>query len=140
MVWTIKHHIWKLRAPVQPSGHQPSGSGRSKPYYGNYMQPKCNRPNARATLSGRGLVMEAFNAILERWLQLTVRTLGQAVRTPFGILDIPFYSNIGLGRNRRCWKANEKSYKLNVRMANRSVRKTPFRKETSSVWTALRKF
>jgi len=32
--------------------------------------------------------MEAFSAILERRLQLTVRTLGQAVRTPFGILDI----------------------------------------------------
>jgi len=31
------------------SGHQPSGSGRSKPYYGNYVQTKCNRPDARAT-------------------------------------------------------------------------------------------
>jgi hypothetical protein len=65
----------ELHAPVQPSGHQPSGFGRSKPYYGNYMQPKCNHPDARATLNGRCLVMEAFSAILKRRLQLTVRTL-----------------------------------------------------------------
>jgi hypothetical protein len=108
MVRTIKHHIWKLRAPVQLSGHQPSGSGCSKSYYGNYVQPKCNRPDARATPSGRGLVMEAFSAILERWLQLTVRTLGQPVRTPSSILIITFWSNIGLGRNQRHWKANKK--------------------------------
>jgi hypothetical protein len=82
MVRMIKHHIWKLCAPVQPSGHQPSGSGRSKPYYGNYMQPKCNRSDARATPSGHGIFMEAFNATLERRLQLTVRTLGQAFRHP----------------------------------------------------------
>jgi len=99
MVRTIKHHIWKLRAPVQPSGNQPSGFGRSKPYYGNYAQPKCNRPDTRATPSGCGLVMEAFSAILERRLQLTVRTLGQAVQTPSDIFIITFYSNIGLGRN-----------------------------------------
>jgi hypothetical protein len=98
MVRTIKLHIWKLRAPVQPSG-------RSKPYYGNFVQPKCNRSDARATPSGRGLVMEAFSAILERRLQLTVRMLGQAVRTPSGILVITFYSNIRLGRNRHRWKA-----------------------------------
>jgi hypothetical protein len=108
MVRTIKHHIWKLRAPVQPSGHHPSESGRSNPYYGNYVQPKCNRPDARETPSGRGLIMEAFSAMLERRLQLTVRTLGQAVRTPSGILVITFYSNIGLGQNQRGWKPNEK--------------------------------
>jgi hypothetical protein len=105
MVRTIKLHIWKLRAPVQPSGCQPLGSGRSKPYYGNYVQPKCNRPDARATPSGCGLVMEAFSAILKRRLQLTVRTLGQAVWTPSGILIITFYSNIRLGRNWCRWKA-----------------------------------
>jgi hypothetical protein len=76
MVRTIKLYIWKLRALVQPFGRQPLGYGLSKPYYGNYMQPKCNRPDARATPSGRGLVMEAFSATLERRLQLTVRTLG----------------------------------------------------------------
>jgi hypothetical protein len=43
--------------------------------------------------------MEAFSATLERQLQLIVRTLGQAVRTPSGILVITFYSNIKLGRN-----------------------------------------
>jgi hypothetical protein len=46
------------------------GSGRSKPYYGNYVQLKCNRPDARVTPSKCGLVMEAFSAILERQLQL----------------------------------------------------------------------
>jgi hypothetical protein len=118
---------------VQPSGRQPSWSGRSsfiygncvhqfnhpdvsllgpdapKPYYGNYVQPKCNRPDARVTPSGRSLVMEASSTILERRLQLTVRTLDQkAVRMPFCILIITFYSNIGLGRNWCRWKADKK--------------------------------
>jgi hypothetical protein len=122
MVRTIKLHIWKLRAPVQPSGRQPSGSGRSKPYYGNYVQPKCNRPDARATPSGCGLVMEAFSAILERRLQLTVRTLGQAARTPSGILVITFYSNIGLGQNLRRWKAKKKFCNLSIQTYINSVR------------------
>jgi hypothetical protein len=90
---------------VQPSGRQPSRSGRSKPYYGNFVQPKFNRPDVRATPSGCSLVMEAFSTILERRLQLTIRTLGQAVWTLSSILVITFYSNIGLGRNRRRWKA-----------------------------------
>jgi hypothetical protein len=122
MVRTIKLQIWKLRAPVQPSGHQPSGSGRSKRYYGNYIQLKCNRPDARATPSGRGLVMEAFSATLERWLQLTVWTLGQAVWTPSAILDINFYSNIGLGWNRRRWKAKKTFCNLSVRKAINIIR------------------
>jgi hypothetical protein len=67
-----------------------------------------NRPDV-------ALLWKAFNTILERRLQLTVRTLGQAVRTPSGILDINFYSNIGLGRNWRRWKDNEIFCKLNVR-------------------------
>jgi hypothetical protein len=46
---------------------------------------------------------------------LTVRTLGQAVQTPSGILVITFYSNIGLGRNRRRWKAKKMFCKLSVR-------------------------
>jgi len=128
MVRTIKLHIWKLRAPVQPFGRPSSWSGRSKPYYGNYMQPKCNRPDARATPARCGLVMEAFSATLERWLQLTVRMLGQAVRTPSGILVITFYSNIGLGRNWRHWKAKKMLYKLSVRTAITSI-------WTASVWT-----
>jgi len=69
------------------------------------VQPKCNRPDARVTPSGRSLVMEAFSAILERRLQLTVQMLGQAIRTPSGILVITFFSNIGLGRNWHRWKA-----------------------------------
>jgi hypothetical protein len=121
---------------VQPSGRQPSWSGRSSFIYGicvhQFNRPdvslqgpdapslimviSCSRsatvwtlgqhrPDTRATPSRRGLVMEAFNAILERRLQLTVWTLGQAVRTPSGILVITFYSNIGLGRNQFHWKA-----------------------------------
>jgi hypothetical protein len=105
MVQMIKLHVWKLCAPVQPSGPYPSRSGCSKPYYGNFVETKYNRPDARATPSGHGLVMEAFSAILERRLQLTVRTCGQAFRTPSGILVITFYSNIGLGQNWRRWKA-----------------------------------
>jgi hypothetical protein len=139
MVRTIKLHIWKLRAPVQPSGRQPLGCGRSEPYYGNYVQSKCNRPDARATPSGRGLVMEAFSATLERRLQLIVRTLGQAVWTTSGILVITFYSNIGLGRNQRHWKANKKLCNLSIRTASRSVRTVSVRMETSPVRTALQK-
>jgi hypothetical protein len=140
MVQTIKLQIWKLRAPVQLSGHQPSRFGLSKPYYGNYVQPKCNRPDARATPFGRGLVVEAFGAILERRLQLTVRTLCQAVRTPSGILVITFYSNIGLGRNWRRWKANKKWCKLTIQIAIINVRTAPIRTETSCIRKALWKF
>jgi hypothetical protein len=68
------------------------------------VQQKCNRPDARATPSGRGLDMESFRAILERRLQLIVWKLGQAVwkvsqavRTPSSISIITFWSNIGLG-------------------------------------------
>jgi hypothetical protein len=132
MVRTIKLHIWKLRAPVQPSGRQPSRSGRSKHYYGNFVQPKCNLPEDRATPSGRGLIIEAFSATLERRLQLTVRT-------PSGILIITSYSNIGLGRNQLRWKAKKKCCKLSIRTAINSVRTTSFRMETFFVRTALQK-
>jgi hypothetical protein len=100
-----------------------------KPYYGNYMQPKCNRLEARATPSGRGLVMGAFSTILERRLQLTVWTLGQAVRTPSGILIITFYSNIGLGQNRRRWKADKKFCQQTTQTATINVLTEPIRME-----------
>jgi len=106
-----------------------------QPYYGNYVQPKCNRPDDRVTPYGHGLVMEAFSTILKRRLQLTVRMLGQADQMPSCILIITFYSNIGLGRNRRRWKANKIFCKSTIQTANRSVRT-----ETSGVRTALRKF
>jgi autonomous glycyl radical cofactor GrcA len=73
--------------------------------------------------------MEAFSATLERRLQLTVRTLGHAVRTPSGILIITFYSNIKLGRNQRRWKADKKYCQLTIRKATRNVRKDPVRTE-----------
>jgi len=129
MVRTIKLHIWKLRAPVQPSGRQPSRSGRSKPYYGNFVQLRCNRPDNRATPSRRGLVMEAFSATLERRLRFTIRTLGQAVRTPSGILIITFYSNIRVGRNRHRWKADKKCCELTIRTVTTSIQKEPVRME-----------
>jgi len=56
-----------------------------------------DRLDARPSRPDMNHVMEAFSAILERRLQLTVRTLGQAFRTPFNILIITFCSNIGLG-------------------------------------------
>jgi hypothetical protein len=71
--------------------------------------------------------MEASSAILERRLQLTVRTLGQAVRTPSGILIITFYSNIRLGQNWRRWKADKKYCQLTIRTVTRSIRKEPVR-------------
>jgi hypothetical protein len=76
--------------------------------------------------------MEAFGAILERRLQLTVRMLGQAVRTPSDILIITFYSDIGLGRNWHHWKAKKKLCKLSIRTATTSIRKASFRTETFS--------
>jgi len=83
--------------------------------------------------------MEAFSATLERRLQLTVRTLGQAVQTPSGILDITFYSNIGLEQNWHRWKANKILYKLNIRTVIIIVRKDPFWMETYCIRTAVRK-
>jgi hypothetical protein len=56
-----------------------------------------NCQDARPSRPDTDLVMEAFSAILERRLQLTVQTLGQAVRTPSSILIITFCSNIRLG-------------------------------------------
>jgi hypothetical protein len=76
--------------------------------------------------------MEAYSATLERRLQLTVRTLGQAVRTPSGILVITFYSNIGLGRNQRRWKAKKKLCNLKVRTAINNVRTESVRMERFS--------
>jgi len=55
-VWAMFSIRQERAYQVQPSGRQPSRSGRSKPYYGIYVQPKCNCPDARATPSGRGLV------------------------------------------------------------------------------------
>jgi hypothetical protein len=58
--------------------------------------------------------------------------LGQAVRTPSGILVITFYSNIGLGRNQRRWKAKKKFCKLSVWTAINSVQTTSVRMERFS--------
>jgi len=148
-VWSLSDDVLYKASrayKVQPSRHQPSwsewssfiygncvhefnrpdvslqGPDAPKPYYGNYVSSKCNRPDARATPPGRGLVMEAFSAISKRRLKLIFQTLGQAVQTPSGIFIITFYSNIGLGQNWRRWKGNEKSCKLTIWTANRSVR------------------
>jgi hypothetical protein len=76
--------------------------------------------------------MAAFSATLERRLQLTVRTLGQAVRTPSGILVITFYSNIRLRRNWLHWKAKKKFCNLRVRTAINSNRTASVRTEIFS--------
>jgi hypothetical protein len=82
----------------------------------------CSRLDARATSSRCGLDMEAFSAILERRLQLIVRTLGQAVWTPSSISIITFCSNIGLGWNWNHWKANKKINNLIAQTAKRNIR------------------
>jgi hypothetical protein len=92
----------------------------------------CNRPDTRATPSGHGLVMEAFSATLERRLQLTVRTLGQAV----WYFGHNFLLKYQIGTNRRRWEANKNCCKLMVRTAIRIVRTVPIRMETLSVRTA----
>jgi hypothetical protein len=79
--------------------------------------------------------MGAFNTILERWLQLTVRTLGQAIRTPSGILIITFYSNIGLGQNRRRKKADKKCCQLTVRMEGFARPDGPAENSRITFWT-----
>jgi hypothetical protein len=66
--------------------------------------------------------------------------IGQAVRTPFGILILTFYSIIGLGQNQHRWKANKKLCKLAVPNANRSIQMAPIWMEIYGVRTALRKF
>jgi hypothetical protein len=109
------------------------GPDTPKPYNGNYVQAKCNRLDARATPSRRGLVMGAFSTILERQLQLTVRTLGQVVRTLSGILIITFYSNIGLGQNWRRWKADKKYCQLTIWTATISIRTEPTRKALQKI-------
>jgi hypothetical protein len=81
-----------------------------------------DRPDARPSRPDVDLVMEAFNAILERRLQLTFQKLGQAVRTTSSILIITFCSNNGLGWNWCHSKANKKCYNLTIHMANRNVR------------------
>jgi hypothetical protein len=73
--------------------------------------------------------MEAFSATLERRLQLTVRTLGQAVWTPSGILVITFYSNIGLGQNWLHWKAKKTVCNLSIWTAINSDQKASVRME-----------
>jgi hypothetical protein len=87
-------HIWE--DSCKPSGRC-DVPVRTLSLVRQVVQQKCNRPDAKATPSGRSLDMEAFSAILERRLQLIVRTLGQAVRTPSSISIITFCSNIGLG-------------------------------------------
>jgi hypothetical protein len=76
--------------------------------------------------------MGAFTTILERRLELTVRTLDQAIWTPSGILVITSYSNIKLGQNRRRWKADKKYCQLTIRTATISVQTEPVRMEIFS--------
>jgi hypothetical protein len=117
---------------VQPFGRQPSWSGRSSFIYGNCVH-QFNRPDvslqspdapsliiviscSRSATVWTRPCYGSFQRYLGEAVAVdrpdarssrpdTFRTLGQAFRTPSGILVITFYSNIGLGQNRRRWKA-----------------------------------
>jgi hypothetical protein len=72
MVRMIKLHIWKLRAPVQPSGRQPSWSGRSSFIYKNCVH-QFNRPD----VSLQGPDAPSLIMVISCSRSVTVRTLGQ---------------------------------------------------------------
>jgi hypothetical protein len=76
MVRTREHQILKLCALDQPSKRQSSQSERAKPLYGNYLQLTCDRPDDRATPSGRdSQTGKIFNEIFGTSdAQLSVRT------------------------------------------------------------------
>jgi hypothetical protein len=90
----------ELAYQVQPSERQPSWSGRSSFIYGNCVH-QFNRPDVKL----QGPNAPSLIMVISCSRSATVRMLGQAFRTPLGILVINFYSNIGLGRNRLHWKA-----------------------------------
>jgi hypothetical protein len=51
------------------------------PYYGNYVQQKCNHPDSRATPFGRGLNMKTRGACYRKPVaQKTFRTLSATVQ------------------------------------------------------------
>jgi hypothetical protein len=54
-------------------------------------------------------------------------------------LIITFYTNIGLGQNRCCWKANKKCCQLTVQMATIASRWNPSGQKDLPIWTALQK-
>jgi hypothetical protein len=62
MVRTRVHQIWKVHASNQPSRQPSSCSGRAKPWYGNYLQRKCDRPDDMASLFGRNSKQERISA------------------------------------------------------------------------------
>jgi hypothetical protein len=66
----------ELRTSDQPSGRPSSRSGHAKPLYGSYLQRTCDRPDDRATPSGRGFQTgKIFSEIFKIWVaQLSVRT------------------------------------------------------------------
>jgi len=64
-------------------GRHTSRSGRSKPWYGNCVQLKCNRPDARATPSGHSSIQEIISSKFGKPIaQLCVRTPSATIRTP----------------------------------------------------------
>jgi hypothetical protein len=62
LVRTHEHQIWKLRASDQPSGRPSPWSGLGKPWYGNYLQRKCNHLEDRVPPFGRGYKQERISA------------------------------------------------------------------------------
>jgi hypothetical protein len=72
-VWTPS----LIRQDVEKNCNRPDAS----PYYGNCMQQRCNRSNARATLSGNGLIQERFLALYGKPVaQFTIRTASACVQ------------------------------------------------------------
>jgi len=68
--------IWKLRPSDQPSGRPFPRSGHTKLLHGNSLQRKCDRPNDRASSSGRNSeIGKNFSEILGQLItKLSVRT------------------------------------------------------------------
>jgi len=62
MVRTRELLIWKWRASDQPSEQPFPCFGHAKPWYGNYVQLKCDHSDDRATPSGRGSKQERISA------------------------------------------------------------------------------
>jgi len=66
---------------LQLSGRQ--GNSRRGPYYGNYVQQKCNRPESRAIPSGRDPNIEMRGAHYRKPVaQKIVGTLSATIQTP----------------------------------------------------------
>jgi len=95
-----------LRHDVYTKFNRPDACLHGSDDQASYMEITCTSSTVR-TSSFKVRTLQSLIMVITCSRSATVRTLGQAVLTPSGILIITFYSNIGLGRNRRHWKANK---------------------------------